>query len=177
MLLSGSFGEGNGNPLQCSSLENPRDGGAWWVAIYGVAESQTQLKQLSSSSSNSSGSLSDCINISPWKRKSIFKNLSPPLYSIGQKVHWGFFCKPFSWCEGHKVPESAFYTLESGKPGVLFSPRSKAWESGASGVGHSPSPGAPKPEIGCPRAGDGWCSSCRGREFSSFLHFLALCSP
>ena len=43
-------GEGNGNPLQCSCLENPRDGGAWWAAIYGVAQSQTQLKQLSSSS-------------------------------------------------------------------------------------------------------------------------------
>ena len=37
-------GEGNGNPLQCSCLENPRDGGAWWAAIYGVAQSQTQLK-------------------------------------------------------------------------------------------------------------------------------------
>ena len=38
------FGEGNGNPLQCSCLENPRDGGAWWAAIYGVAQSRTQLK-------------------------------------------------------------------------------------------------------------------------------------
>ena len=42
------IGEGNGNPLQCSCLENPRDGGAWWAAIYGVAQSR---KQLSSSSS------------------------------------------------------------------------------------------------------------------------------
>ena len=40
----GSTGEGNGNPLQCSCLENPRDGGAWWAAVYGVAQSQTQLK-------------------------------------------------------------------------------------------------------------------------------------
>ena len=45
------IGEGNGNPLQCSCLENPRDGGAWWAAVYGIAQSQTQLKQLSSSSS------------------------------------------------------------------------------------------------------------------------------
>ena len=45
-------GEGNGNPLQCSCLENPRDGGAWWAAVYGVAQSRTWLKQLSSSSSN-----------------------------------------------------------------------------------------------------------------------------
>ena len=43
-------GEGNGNPLQCSCLENPRDGGAWWAAVYGVAQSWTWLKRLSSSS-------------------------------------------------------------------------------------------------------------------------------
>ena len=42
-------GEGNGSPLQCSCLENPRDGGPWWAAVYGVAQSQTRLKQLSSS--------------------------------------------------------------------------------------------------------------------------------
>ena len=50
-------GEGDGNPLQCSCLENPRDGGAWWAAIYGVAQSQTRLKRCSSSSSSSSSSL------------------------------------------------------------------------------------------------------------------------
>ena len=49
------IGEGNGNPLQCSCLENPRDGGAWWATVYGAAESWTQLKQLSSSSSSSIG--------------------------------------------------------------------------------------------------------------------------
>ena len=38
------FGEGNGNPLQCSCLENPRDRGAWWAAVYGVAQSLTGLK-------------------------------------------------------------------------------------------------------------------------------------
>ena len=43
--------EGNGNPLQCSCLQNPRDGGAWWAAFYGVAQSRTQLKRISSSSS------------------------------------------------------------------------------------------------------------------------------
>ena len=46
-----SIGAGNGNPLQCSCLENPRDGAAWWAAVYGVAQSWTRLKQLSSSSS------------------------------------------------------------------------------------------------------------------------------
>ena len=47
------IGEGNGNPLQCSSLENPRDGEAWWAAVSGVAQSRTWLKWLSSSSSSS----------------------------------------------------------------------------------------------------------------------------
>ena len=46
------IGEGNSNPLQCSCLENPRDGGAWWGAVYVVAQSRTRLKRLGSSSSN-----------------------------------------------------------------------------------------------------------------------------
>ena len=48
------IGEGNGNPLQCSCLENPRDWGAWWAAVSGVAQNRTRLKRLSSSSSSSS---------------------------------------------------------------------------------------------------------------------------
>ena len=46
------IGEGNGNPLQCSCLESPRGWGAWWAAIYGVTQSRTRLKRLSSSSSS-----------------------------------------------------------------------------------------------------------------------------
>ena len=46
------IGEGNGSPLQCSCLENPRDRGAWWAAVCGVAQSRTRLKRLSSSSSS-----------------------------------------------------------------------------------------------------------------------------
>ena len=49
------IGEGNGIPLQCSCLENPRDGGAWWAAVSRVAQSRTRWKQLSSSSSKTSG--------------------------------------------------------------------------------------------------------------------------
>ena len=49
-FLLSCIGEGNGNPLQCSSLENPRDGGIWWAAIYGVTQSRTRLKRISSSS-------------------------------------------------------------------------------------------------------------------------------
>ena len=60
------IGEGNGNPLQCSCLENPRDGVAWWAAVYGVAQSRTRLKRLSSSSSpiqNSQKSVFNCPRI------------------------------------------------------------------------------------------------------------------
>ena len=55
--LHACIGGGNGNPLQYSSLENPRDRGAWWTAVYGVAQSQTRLKWLSSSNSSSSSNL------------------------------------------------------------------------------------------------------------------------
>ena len=51
-FLLSCTGEGNGNPLQCSCLENPRDGGVWWATIYGVAQGWTQQKRLSSSSSS-----------------------------------------------------------------------------------------------------------------------------
>ena len=53
-------GEGNGNPLQCSCLENPRDGGAWWAAVYGVAQSRTRKRLSSSSSSSSSSKCLEC---------------------------------------------------------------------------------------------------------------------
>ena len=55
------IGEGNGNPLQCSCLENPRDRGAWWAAVYGVAQSRTWLKRLRSSSSSS-----NVFSTTPW---------------------------------------------------------------------------------------------------------------
>ena len=65
------IGEGNGNPLQCSCLENPRDGGAWWAVIYGVTQSQTRLKRLSSSSNYLWAYL--------WKRKKITCKSFPKL--------------------------------------------------------------------------------------------------
>ena len=64
------IGEGNGNPLQCSCLENPREGGTWWAAVSGVARSRTRLKRLSSSSSIH---VKDIIN--PFST-SVFKKLS-----------------------------------------------------------------------------------------------------
>ena len=77
------IGEGNGNPPQCSCLENPKDEGDWWAAVYGVAQSRTRLKWLSSSSSSCVGSkIPNCsyiplcfkagklvlINVAIWKR-------------------------------------------------------------------------------------------------------------
>ena len=77
------IGEGNGNPLQCSCLENPRDGGAWWAAVYGVTQSRTRPKRLSSSSSSSShwevgfpGGSDD--------KESAF-NARDPVWSLGQE--------------------------------------------------------------------------------------------
>ena len=63
------IGEGNGNPLQCSCLENPRDGGAWWAAISGVAQSQTRLKRLSSSSKQYF--IEHLLCARHWKKKSV----------------------------------------------------------------------------------------------------------
>ncbi|KAI4549228.1 hypothetical protein MG293_001558 [Ovis ammon polii] len=92
--ISPVIGEGNGNPLQCSCLENPRDRGAWWAAVYGVAQSRTRLKRLSSSSSSSkTHSKPKCIcfqranpkpsndGCEPIPRKSDLATLSPHSHS------------------------------------------------------------------------------------------------
>ena len=68
------IGEGNGNPLQCSCLENPRDGGAWWADVYRVTQSRTRLKWLSSS--NSSMTKTDAAMEYFLSRKEIFQLLS-----------------------------------------------------------------------------------------------------
>ena len=76
------IGEGNGDPLQCSCLENPRDGGAWWAAVYGVAQSWTRLKWLSSSSSSSTVDLQCHVSFrctSKWLRYYIYMNI--PIYT------------------------------------------------------------------------------------------------
>ena len=68
------IGEGNGNPLQCSCLENPRDGGAWWAAVHGVAQSRTRLKQLSSSSSSK---VAQTVKCRPAMRETQVRSLGP----------------------------------------------------------------------------------------------------
>ena len=79
-LFTFMLGEGNGNPLQCSCLENPRDGGSWWAAIYGVSQSWTRLKRLSSSSSIFSESLF-------WLRAVGFPLPITILYSVSYSIH------------------------------------------------------------------------------------------
>ena len=90
------IGEGNGNPLQCSCLENPRDGRAWWAAVYGVTQSRTRLKWLSSSSSSSSsGYINMC---SPFKKSCILLICNIFLISLTRVVStlltfiWTSFC-------------------------------------------------------------------------------------
>ena len=93
-------GEGNGNPLQCSCLENPRDRGTWWAAIYGVAQNWTRLKWLSSSSSKVCRILVPRPEIKPRSPASGARGLCPPILFIinenGQEVkemwkNWTFF--------------------------------------------------------------------------------------
>ena len=84
------IGEGNGNPIQCSCLENPRDGEAWWAAIYGVAQSHTRLKWLSSSSSSNSTfchkggviCISEVIDISPGNLDSCLCFIQPSISHV-----------------------------------------------------------------------------------------------
>ena len=72
------IGEGYGNPLQCSCLENPRDRGAWWAAVYGVAQSQTRFKWLSSSSSSQHSCLENSMDRGAWQAvvHGVAKNLT-----------------------------------------------------------------------------------------------------
>ena len=90
--MQASLGEGNGNPLQYSCLENPRDGGAWWAAVYGVAQRQTRLKQLSSSSSSSMSldSKSGTLRQAELGNKSINIQASQVIYTISLRTYTSF---------------------------------------------------------------------------------------
>ena len=84
------IGEGNGNPLQCSCLENPRDGGSWWAAIYGVTQSRTRLKWLSSSSSrrHKRDGFNLWVRKIPWSRKWQLASEFLPENSIDRGLWW-----------------------------------------------------------------------------------------
>ena len=90
------IGEGNGNPLQCSCLENPRDKGAWWAAIYGVAQSRTRRKRLSSSSSIPLcvyTHICCCLVTKSWPTLYDPMDCSPP----GSSVHRVFQARILEW--------------------------------------------------------------------------------
>ena len=124
-LFTFMHGEGNGNPLQCSCLENPRDGGAWWAAIYGVAQSWTRLKQLSSSSSsiagwkswNSSTLAIWCEELTHWKKPWCWERLKAGVE--GDDRGWdGWMASPTQWTWVWASSRSWWWT---GKPGLLQS--------------------------------------------------------
>ena len=97
------IGEGNGNPLQCSCLENPRDRGAWWAAVYGVSQSQTRLKQLSSSSSSSNGLYNECLFFTVQGTRKA-KIMAPTYSEAGEGPLSGSytvcFCFVLMWLKG-----------------------------------------------------------------------------
>ena len=98
-LFLSCTGEGNGKPLQCSCLENPRDRGAWWAAVYGVAQSQTPLKQLGSSSSSSS----------------VPKEESRcPILTLGFSLH------PMPWSLGSHWPQKGRDSTEPSSSGFVW---------------------------------------------------------
>ena len=100
------IGEGNGNPLQCSCLENPRHSRAWWAAVYGVPRSQTRLKQLSSGSSSCylvSGSiLPISIRQLDFDPNSCMSSNRPNLWDLGTEPHPVF--PGVTLCSGRLLP-------------------------------------------------------------------------
>ena len=111
------IGEGNSNPLQCSCLENPRDGGAWWAAVYGVTQSRTRLRWLSSSSSSSSSSSN--INIS-WgeegiktsyifHRSSRDRQINVEISRCSILFFFFFWCMDF-YIRGNNWPHETFFS-------------------------------------------------------------------
>ena len=135
------IGERHGNPLQCSCLENPRDGGAWWPAVYGVAQSWTQLKRLSSSSKTlqkhsvqfSRSVMSDSL----WPHEP--QHARPPCPSPTPKVHSN--PRPLSrWC--HPTISSfvvPFSSCPQSFPASGSFPKSQFFASGGQSIGVSAS--------------------------------------
>ena len=102
------IGEGNGNPLHCSCLENPRDGGAWWAAVYGVTQNQTWLKRLSSSSSSDKEPACQCRR--PKRYRLISGSGRSPAGGHGNPLQCSCLENPmvrgFWWSTVHRVTKS-----------------------------------------------------------------------
>ena len=106
------IGEGNGNPLQCSCLENPRDGGAWRAAVYRVAESRTRLKWLSSSSSSSRKRKQQ--GAERWSKFQLSVHHPPGWHPSPSKKRWGLV-----FLEGC-LPWTGLFFLETKMPRCLL---------------------------------------------------------
>ena len=120
-------GEGNGNPLQCSCLENPRDGGAWRAAVYGITQSRTRLKRLSSSSSGSQPGLNirtTLVDFSPGSqdiRHSNYITMPGVICFYNETPQWfqheatfenrWLACDQFQTCSMYAPKQRAFSTL------------------------------------------------------------------
>ena len=108
------IGEEYGNPLQCSCLENPRDGGVWWAAIYGVAQSRTWLKRLSSSSSSNLQSKQYVLLLSCFNHIQLCATLwavagLPPLSTgFSRQEYWSGLL----WLPG-------YFLIQGSNPGLL----------------------------------------------------------
>ena len=111
------IGEGNGNPLQCSCLENPRDGEAWWAAVYGVTQSQTRLKWLSNSNGEDQAS----------QVMLVVKSPSANARNIRDKFrrHKRSEFNPWVW----KIP-----WRRAGQPTPVFLPRKIPWTEEPGGL-------------------------------------------
>ena len=133
-------GEGNGNPLQCSCLEDPRDRGAWWAAVYGVAQSRTRLKRLSSSSSSALWGLLLLLVTLLCPALGDPMDCSPP----GSFVHGIFqarllewiaipFSRGFSWCrirlESPALQADSLPLSHQGSPCLLYAAAAKSLRS------------------------------------------------
>ena len=134
----------NGNPLQCFCLENPRNGEAWWAAIYGVAQSLTRLKRLSSSSSSSSSRYGGLHSFSG--------EYSLKLRQFPSSLQLGAFCLPprsdLGWC-----PETPLLVTAEGAPGL------QSGEAGGPANAHHTQERDPRWEESSPK-----CQPCRGRD-------------
>ena len=146
------IGEGNANPLQCSCLENPRDGGAWLAAVYGVAQSQTRLKRLSNSSSSRYGGV-----------HSFSGEYSLRLRQFPSSLQLGTFCLPprgdLGWC-----PETPLLVTAEGAPGL------QSGEAGGPANAHHTQERDPRWEESSPKR-----QPCQGRD--TLLSRRCACHP